>query len=369
MIIPIENYLQVWTLALSGASIAIAWIAVILRLVAKHIRRKFDYSDYCIVAALVSHTALCANCIYLAYYGAFGFDMYTIVARFGIDVLYILFKGVLVMTIVWNVTVCLSKLSVLLMYTSIIPNTSMLVMCRYIGATIILWIIVDLITALSICKPLAQAWKDPDKCTSQNPFYFSQGMLNLIIDMVIIVLPMPYIFRLRMPWSRKVVAIVMLGLGIGTIAITVYRQKLLWKLDFGDIPKTPNIIFAMILSELETAVMILVACIPLMRPLFWRNEGHSPPNGRHNANIYVEGGRLERGNKRRGARNLQLLYPPSWFDNKDDSKVAAQSSKVVRVADVASTSATETSQGSSCSKDSVIDKKRWEAPKTWHIST
>ena len=123
--------------------------------------------------------------------------MYTIVARFGIDVLYILFKGVLVMTIVWNVTVCLSKLSVLLMYTSIIPNTSMLVMCRYIGATIILWIIVDLITALSICKPLAQAWNDPDKCTSQNPFYFSQGMLNLIIDMVIIVLPIYSAYECR----------------------------------------------------------------------------------------------------------------------------------------------------------------------------
>jgi hypothetical protein len=123
----------------------------------------------------------------------------------------------------------------------------------------------------------------------------------------------------------------------------------------------------MILSELETAVMILVACIPLMRPLFWRNEGQSPPNGRHNANIYVEGRHLERGNKRRRARNLQLLYPPSWFDNKDDSKI--ESSKVVHVAGVASTSATETSQGSSCSKDSVVDKKRWEAPKTWHIST
>ena len=146
--------------------------------------------------------------------------MYTIVARFGIGVLYILFKGVLVMTIVWNITVCLSKLSVLLMYTSIIPNTSMLVICRYIGATIIVWILVDLITALSICKPLAQAWKDPDKCTSQNLFYFSQGVLNLIIDMVIIVLPMPYIFRLRVSWSRKVVAIVMLGLGTGYVHAT-----------------------------------------------------------------------------------------------------------------------------------------------------
>jgi hypothetical protein len=141
--------------------------------------------------------------------------MFTIVDRFGIEVLYILFKGVLVMTVVWNVTVCLSKLSILLMYTSIVPNASMLVICRYFGATILLWIVVDLVTVLTICKPLAQAWKAPDKCGNQNTFLFSMGMLNLIIDVAIIALPMPYIFRLRMQWRRKLVAIVLLGLGTG----------------------------------------------------------------------------------------------------------------------------------------------------------
>jgi hypothetical protein len=55
MVMPIENNLQAWILALSGVSIVLSWVAVILRLIAKHIRKRFDYSDYCIVAALVLH--------------------------------------------------------------------------------------------------------------------------------------------------------------------------------------------------------------------------------------------------------------------------------------------------------------------------
>ena len=53
MVMPIENNLQAWILALSGVSIALSWVAVILSLIAKNIRKRFDYSDYCIVAALV----------------------------------------------------------------------------------------------------------------------------------------------------------------------------------------------------------------------------------------------------------------------------------------------------------------------------
>jgi hypothetical protein len=149
------------------------------------------------------------------FYSGFGFDMITITERFGIEVLYVLFKGVVVMSIVWNITVCLSKLSVLLMYTSIIPNTSMLVICRYFGATIVVWIVVAIVAALAICKPLDQAWKHADKCVGQNTFNFSLGMTNLIIDAAIVALPMPYLFRLRMPLRPKLVAIVLLGLGAG----------------------------------------------------------------------------------------------------------------------------------------------------------
>ena len=55
MAFTIETGLQVWTIALSVSSIALSTIAVILRLVAKYIRKRIDASDYCIIAALVLH--------------------------------------------------------------------------------------------------------------------------------------------------------------------------------------------------------------------------------------------------------------------------------------------------------------------------
>lgn len=53
MRIPIENDLQIWTLVLSSISITISTVAVILRLMAKYMRNKIDFSDYCITAGLV----------------------------------------------------------------------------------------------------------------------------------------------------------------------------------------------------------------------------------------------------------------------------------------------------------------------------
>jgi len=51
--IPIENGQQVGILATSCISILIVIVAVGLRLAAKRIANRIDYSDYCILAALV----------------------------------------------------------------------------------------------------------------------------------------------------------------------------------------------------------------------------------------------------------------------------------------------------------------------------
>jgi len=55
-----------------------------------------------------------------------------------------------------------------------------------------------------------------------------------------------------------------------TWVITIYRQILLPRLDFTDMTYTG--VQATILSGLEPAVAIALACIPLMRPLFRRKS-------------------------------------------------------------------------------------------------
>jgi hypothetical protein len=43
------------------------------------------------------------------------------------------------------------------------------------------------------------------------------GIVNLITDGAIIVLPMPYLYRLQLAADRKVLAMALLGIGIGSV--------------------------------------------------------------------------------------------------------------------------------------------------------
>jgi hypothetical protein len=41
------------------------------------------------------------------------------------------------------------------------------------------------------------------------------GLANLIADAMIIVLPMPYLYNLRLAWRKKLAAMALLSIGIG----------------------------------------------------------------------------------------------------------------------------------------------------------
>lgn len=107
--IPIENGQQVSVLVTSSISIFIAVVFVGLRLVAKRIRNRIDYSDYCILVALVGlnacgtlistltycqlwNTALHACCLCLVTHGGFGFHTLEIYHRFGPETATFFFK-------------------------------------------------------------------------------------------------------------------------------------------------------------------------------------------------------------------------------------------------------------------------------------
>lgn len=274
--VPIENGRQVGILITSSISIFIVVLSVVLRLIAKNMVSKLDNSDYCIVGALLSNTALHACCMMLVTHGGFGFHTTDIYQRFGPDTATFFFKGIMSFALLWNVTVCFSKLSVLLMYTSLIPVPSMIKWAKGIGALIIAWNVGNIIAGFLICRPLARNWDFliPGTCGSQPNFYFAMGMVNLITDLMLIVLPMPYLYNLRMAMRKKIIAGGMLSIGIGTWVITIYRQTLLPGLNFNDM--TYEGVLATLLSGLEPAVAIALACIPLMRPLLGHRGNATP---------------------------------------------------------------------------------------------
>ncbi|EMD94917.1 hypothetical protein COCC4DRAFT_147322 [Bipolaris maydis ATCC 48331] len=295
--IPIENGRQLSIVIASSISISIAVIAVGLRLAAKRIRNRVDGSDWCIVVACLWNAALHGTCISLVTHGGFGFHLAEVMQRFGPGTVTYFFKGLMTFTMLWNATVCFSKLSVLLMYSALIPTPTMIRMSVAFGAFIVVWCLADIMTAFLICRPLARNWDItvPGTCGSRPDFYFAMGVINLVTDALLIGMPMPYLYKLAMPMRKKLLAMGLLSIGIGTWAIIIYRQTLIPHLDLADM--TYSGILATLLSGLEPAVAIVLACIPLLRPLFVKSRHnldsgyrYGSSNGKHISFLSKRGG-------------------------------------------------------------------------------
>jgi hypothetical protein len=214
--IPIENGNQIAIIVTSTLAIVVPTILVALRFWAgRIIRRPLDGSDLCIIAALIFTIGLHVDMYIMVFLGGFGFHGYDIVQRFGMDTLVLFLKGILAFPIIWNLTICLSKLSVLFMYTNVIPVPKMVMACRIVGAIIIMWNTGGILGALLLCRPIALNWNKtlPGTCGDNRLFYIWLGGINVVVEAVILLLPVPFIYRLQMKMFKKLVVIGLFSVG------------------------------------------------------------------------------------------------------------------------------------------------------------
>lgn len=203
-------------LVTSALAIIVPTILVGLRFWAgRLIRRRLDASDICIVAALVFTIGLHVDMYILVLKGGFGFHAVDIVRRFGMDTLMLFLKGILAFPIIWNFTICFSKLSVLFMYASVIPVRPMITACRVVGLLIVMWNTGGILGALLLCRPFALNWDKTleGTCGDNRLFYIWLGGINVVVEAIILLLPVPFIYRLQMKTFKKLVVISLFSIG------------------------------------------------------------------------------------------------------------------------------------------------------------
>ncbi|KAK4121770.1 hypothetical protein N657DRAFT_576470 [Parathielavia appendiculata] len=297
--IPIENGRQIAMIVTSTLAIIVPTVLVGLRFWAGHItNRRLDASDACIVAALFFTIGLHVDMYIMVLLGGFGFHGFDIIQRFGMDTLVLFLKGILAFPIIWNFTICFSKLSVLFMYASVIPAQAMITACRVVGLFIILWNVGGILGALFLCRPFAFNWdKTMDgTCGDQRLFYIWLGGINVVVEAVILLMPVPFIYRLQMETFKKLVVIGLFSVGWMTCAVTIYRQATLPHLYFEDMTYTG--VLATIFTGIEPSVALSLACVPFLRPLTRVNKyntksGHSTgsENSQYGGSTLRSGGR------------------------------------------------------------------------------
>ncbi|KAF2109445.1 hypothetical protein BDV96DRAFT_554693 [Lophiotrema nucula] len=256
--------------------------AVALRIFARLSRTGpgLGVDDYVILGAAVLAIGNAACCLSSIQYG--GGKHLWVVTLEGFTKLY---QTTYAFVIIYINSITLTKTSIMLYYR------------RIFGTSIVWWIVFCFtighglevtITWLAGCRPISFYWRqytDPTavgSCINASVFYFVNGIIGMLIDVSILLVPIPTVYKLQMPPGQKffVCGILLLGsfVCVASVVRIVMMDKLVKAHDF-----TWAMCQVFIWSCVEPFIGILCACLPTFAPLVrrWhatRTAQHSKPS-------------------------------------------------------------------------------------------
>ena len=114
-------------------------------------------------------------------------------------------KCVVVYEYVYTAAVLFVKTSILRFYYKTFPNRKFRILVITIEIFVLLWVLYSFVCFTVQCIPLSYAWTrtGPEHCFDLVAYVVASSVLNAITDFVIVILPMPLVWGLQMPNSRR----------------------------------------------------------------------------------------------------------------------------------------------------------------------
>ncbi|KAH7040010.1 uncharacterized protein B0I36DRAFT_379081 [Microdochium trichocladiopsis] len=245
-------------------------VAVVLRVIARRMsNRKLDLSDKIMIGACVLLVIYQGVNISAVLVGGLGIPGEQIENEFGIRPSQEMFiKHLLAMQVMWTTDITIVKISILTLYLRIFTMRAFIIAAKVTMALCVTWMIIMGAGSIFICRPFALYWDPtlPGECGNLLAFWIFTGTLNIVTDLTILVLPMPYLYGLEIALYRKLVLIATFGIGFIVCIVSSIRLKALVGYEQSD--STGTTIPTALLSVMEPALGIILGCVPLLRPLF-----------------------------------------------------------------------------------------------------
>ncbi|MCJ1361386.1 hypothetical protein MMC16_000485 [Acarospora aff. strigata] len=178
---------------------------------------------------------------------------------------------------VYNTGLSLIKASLLLFYARIFGRVRRFRIALWVAAGIIFgWFISINLVALLTCIPVHKAWKPevPGFCLDVHKIFLGVATSNVITDVILLVLPMPMIWTLRMKLAQKLALIGVFILGYCVVVVSILRVVTIVKMgretenaqeDF-----SWNFVTPQILVMLEMSIALISICLPTIFGLIKR---------------------------------------------------------------------------------------------------
>lgn len=108
--------------------------------------------------------------------------------------------------ILFAVSISAAKISILYFYRRVFPVRTVTILSIVIGALVIAWSLALIFLIIFNCKPIAYFWDKSipgGQCINTNVMGYCLGAINTFTDIVVLVLPIPWLAGLHMDLTRK----------------------------------------------------------------------------------------------------------------------------------------------------------------------
>ncbi|KAI1458187.1 hypothetical protein F4805DRAFT_474625 [Annulohypoxylon moriforme] len=251
----------------------LAIICIGLRLWAKRIKKTpFRFCDFAILIAAVFATGYFAICWLAVDRGGVGFPFVQVAPAQRIFTQKLFFAGWLVQT--W--TNSFVRLSVLDFIAHVFFVKKFRIVVHIFEACTVSYLIACTIAFFTVCRPMKYNWgigsTALEHCGDLNLKFLLSAIFNLVLDMSILVLPMPMLWTLRLNSSKKVALMFVFSLGIFVCFATAWRTYIVVKFSTPEakLNFTITVMQDALWSGLEINLGIINACLPIIPPALQR---------------------------------------------------------------------------------------------------
>ncbi|KAK4245699.1 hypothetical protein C7999DRAFT_16104 [Corynascus novoguineensis] len=176
-------------------------------------------------------------------------------------------------TLCYNLSLCFTKLSILLLYLRVLTH-------EYIRKTT--WVVIAIVGIynawsvgmyLTMCIPLAKVWigELEGRC-HPDTVWWALTYLHIITDFLIFIIPIPVVMTMTVPLRQKIGLLVVFTFGLFVCLISVFRTVILNKLLY-----TPDLTWDLVAianwSTAEVNAAVICGCMPTLRPLLAKAFG------------------------------------------------------------------------------------------------
>ncbi|KAJ5538962.1 hypothetical protein N7513_007294 [Penicillium frequentans] len=118
-----------------------------------------------------------------------------------------------------------------------------------------------------LCRPLKynQDTTINGTCGDHNAMYVVAGTLNLITDIMVMILPLPHIWKLQLDAVEKIALCSVFGVGILVSIVSILRLKSLMDINFENI--TESVQMGVMWTIVEPELAIIYANMPVFKSI------------------------------------------------------------------------------------------------------